>query len=294
MRRVEEVLYRRERITTPDGDFLDLDLSEIGSKKIVVIAHGLEGSSQSSYIRGMVRALNALGWDTLSWNFRGCSGEPNVTTRLYHSGVSDDLACVLAWIRQKASYSDVSLVGFSLGGNVILKYLGEKGRSAIDNIRSAVCFSVPCDLRSSAQRLACPTNRMFMKVFLRSLRAKIREKLERFPGLFSIDGLERIKDFVEFDRRFTAPIHGFRSAEEYWERCSSLPLLGRIMVPTLVVNAKDDPMLSPESFPLVEAHNNPNLFLESPDHGGHTGFCLGSAFGMFWSEERACEFLSAT
>ncbi len=290
MRKLEAVVYERERIATPDDDFLDLDWSRVGkTSRCIVLSHGLEGSSQSPYIQGMVRFFNSLGWDVVCWNLRGCSGEPNRTQRLYHSGCSEDLACVLEWIRER--YETISLIGFSLGGNVVLKYLGERGRSLMSQVRSAVCFSVPCDLMASAEKLASPANALYMRAFLRSVRQKLDEKLKRFPGLLSCDGFEQVKSFFQFDERFTAPLHGYKSAYHYYKSCSAKAFIDSIAIPTLVVNAKDDPMLGTECFPVAEAERSATVFLELPEHGGHTGFCSGSPSGVFWSERRAAEFI---
>lgn len=292
MRKLEEVCYERERILTPDQDFIDLDWSRVAnSRNCVVLSHGLEGSSRSPYIQGMVSFFNSLGWDAVCWNHRGCSGEPNKTEKLYHSGCSEDLDTVLKWIQSRFTYDNLSLIGFSLGGNVILKYLGETGRNIMSQVRSAVCFSVPCDLKDSAEKLATPSNQMYMRVFLRSLKKKLEEKLRSFPGLFSFEAFEHIKNFFQFDEHFTAPLHGYENAEDYYKQCSAKGYLESIAIPTLLVSAKDDPMLGTSCFPIEEARKSENLYLELPEHGGHAGFCSGSATGIFWSEQRAAEFI---
>jgi predicted alpha/beta-fold hydrolase len=158
-------------------------------------------------------------------------------------------------------------------------------------VRSAVCFSVPCDLKASAERLANPANSLYMRTFLRSLRRKLDEKLGRFPGIFCSERIEQIKSFFQFDEHVTAPLHGYTSAQDYYSSCSGKGFIPAIAIPTLVVNAKDDPMLGEECFPLTEAGNSETVFLELPDHGGHAGFCSGSASGVFWSEKRAAEFI---
>jgi len=290
MRRLEGVNYSRVRIATPDNDFLDLDWSKVpGGKNCIVLAHGLEGSSESPYIKGMVQFFNSLGWDAVCLNFRGCSGEPNITEKLYHSGCSEDLETALNWIKESCCYDKLSLVGFSLGGNVVLKYLGEKGRHVMSQIKSAVAFSVPVDLKSSAERLACPTNRIYMRSFLRSIRSKLEAKIKL--GLLSLEGFENVKNFLQFDSKVTAPLHGYESAEQYYQLCSSKPLLNAITVPTLLVSAKDDPMLGAGCFPLAEADESTSFYLETPEHGGHTGFCSGSSAGVFWSEQRTAQFI---
>jgi predicted alpha/beta-fold hydrolase len=290
-RKVDGVAYRRERIDTPDGDFLDLDWSEVGAERVAVLSHGLEGSTGRSYMRGMARALNRRGWDVLAWNYRGCSGEPNRLLHAYHSGATDDLDVVVRHALEGGRYRRLALLGFSLGGNLTLKYLGERGRAADDRIRGAATFSVPCDLADSSAALARPTNRLYMAYFLASLRRKIKDKMALFPGQLDETGLGQIRDFQGFDDRYTAPLHGFRDAADYWARCSARPFIPDIRVPTLIVNAADDPFLGPSCYPIGEARANPYVRLEVPDHGGHVGFILFNREGDYWSELRAADFL---
>lgn len=288
-RRVPVITLRRERLTTPDGDFLDLDWHTDGGRtRLAILSHGLEGDSTNTYIQGMARALVRAGWDVLAWNLRGCSGEPNRLLRSYHSGATEDLAAVIA--RAPEHYTQLALVGFSLGGNMTLKYLGEPAPDT--RISGAVAFSVPCDLASSAFQLESFCNRIYMRRFLRSLRAKVREKMARFPGRLDDAGLEAMRTFREFDGAYTAPMNGFASAEEYWTRASSKPALERIRVPTLLVNALDDPFLPRACFPEKEARASECFFLETPACGGHVGFVTFNAQNEYWSERRAVEFLS--
>lgn len=289
IRRVAGVAYHRERIATPDGDFLDLDWSRGGDRRLVVVSHGLEGSTSRAYVKGMVRAVRRAGWDALAWNYRGCSGEPNLLLRSYHSGASDDLAAVLDHVATLGRYDDVALIGFSLGGNITLKYLGETGDAAHPLVRSAVAFSVPCDLASSARRLAERANAIYMRRFMTTLREKMRAKSHLFPPHISLDGIHEMRTFLEFDHVYTAPIHGFRDGPDYWARASSRPVLPGIRRPTLLVNALDDPFLTPECFPFEEAEESRWFYLETPRHGGHVGFMEG--LGSYWAERRAVEFL---
>ncbi|MEW6348106.1 MAG: alpha/beta fold hydrolase [Thermodesulfobacteriota bacterium] len=291
-RKVPGARYRRRRIQTPDGDFLDLDVSSTGATKAAVVLHGLEGDSERAYVRGMVRALNRAGWDAVAMNFRGCSGEINRRLRFYHSGSTDDLDTVVSHLIAERSYSDLALVGFSLGGNVVLRYLGERGPDVPERIRGAVAFSVPCELVTGAKVFEAPANTLYLKRFLRMLRGKIREKTRLFPQLITDEGFETIKNFKDFDDRYTAPIHGFLDAEDYWRQTSSKPLLDRISVPTLLVNAADDPFLSPECYPAAEAEQNPSFFLEIPRNGGHVGFVAFQPSGEYWSESRAASMLN--
>lgn len=284
------IQYTRERIDTPDGDFLDIDWSCRSSKKLAVISHGLEGSSDRAYVRGMAAALNENGWDCLAWNCRSCSGEPNRLLRSYHNGVTDDLACVIEHAAKKGRWDCISLVGFSMGGNLSLLYLGRETVHPL--VKKTVVFSVPCDLASSADTLARPANKFYMKRFLVMLHQKIKAKAKLFPGRIDDAGYSKIKDFRDFDNRYTAPIHGFKNAEDYWTKCSSKPYLFGIKTKTLIVNAKNDPFLPPPCFPEQEVRQNPNVSLLMPSSGGHVGFIRFNSKNIYWSEQVAVDFLN--
>ena len=275
-----------ERLELPDGDFLDLDWGKAGRRRLAVISHGLEGSSKNSDIRGLSAALNEAGWDTLAWNFRGCSGEQNRCLRFYHSGETGDLSAVIN--HAAVNYSSLALVGFSLGGNMILKYLGEGNVHPF--LQAAVAVSVPVDLASSARALdRRPGNQIYLRRFMKSLAAKVEAKAKRFPAEIDATGVHDIRSFSIFDDRYTARIHGFRDAEDYWSQSSAIRYLNRISIPTLLLNAKDDPFLSRESFPYVEASKNPCFYLEAPRSGGHLGFLDAQGF---WIERRIPQFLN--
>ena len=291
LRRVSVVPYRRERIETPDGDFLDLDWAKNGSQRLAVLAHGLEGDSKRHYILGMVNALARRGWDAVAWNARGCSGEPNRVLRFTHSGATEDLQAVISHITSASDYSTITLIGFSLGGNLTLKYLGERGQELDPRIRAAVAFSVPCDLQSSSIELAKPLNWIYMQRFLATLHGKIRAMMKVMPGKIDDCGYERLRNFKDFDDRYTAPIHGFKDAEDYWRKCSCRPFLADIQVPTLLVNARNDPFLADACYPIEEARENPHLHLEIPEAGGHVGFGNFNSGAEYWSETRAVPFL---
>jgi len=279
--------YESERLELPDGDFVDLDWARAGHRRVAVLSHGLEGNSQNNDIRGLASALNASGWDVLAWNFRGCSGETNRLMRFYHSGETLDLAAVIAHAATR--YADLALAGFSLGGNMTLKYLGEG--PAHPSIRAAAAVSVPIDLASSARALDRRWgNRIYLGRFMRRLTAKVEAKAIRFPGEIDAVDIRGVRSFAEFDDRFTARIHGFRDAEDYWARSSSRQYLPGIRIPTLLLNALDDPFLTPESFPFPEAAQNPHLSLEAPASGGHLGFLDGNGS---WVERRVPGFFSA-
>src|SRR5437867_4185973 len=211
-RRVKPVAYQRERISTPDGDFLDLDWAKNGSRRLAILAHGLEGDSEQHYMLGMVGALSKHGWDAVAWNARGCSGEPNRVLRFTHSGATEDLQTVISHVTSTCDYPDIALIGFSLGGNLTLKYLGERGGQLHPRIKTAAAFSVPCDLQSSSIQLAQPANRLYMRRFLITLHDKIRAMMKAMPGQIDDVGYERMRSFKDFDDRYTAPIHGFKDA----------------------------------------------------------------------------------
>lgn len=294
LRKVDGVFYHRERIATPDEDFLDLDWSRKEARRLGVVCHGLEGDSTRPYVMGMVRALNGAGWDALAWNYRGCGGEINRRLRFYHSGETGDLGTVIAHAVASGAYEKVALIGFSAGGNIVLKYLGEQGDSLAMPVCGAAAFSVPCDLGASARRLADPGNRFYLRRFLKLLHEKIRRKMELMPGEIDDRDYDRIKTFKEFDDRYTARLFGFKDAEDYWRRASCKPYLERIRVPALLVNALDDPFLTPECRPVEQARRSPCFFLELPGSGGHVGFVSFAQDGRYWSERRAVEFLDAT
>ena len=288
-RKVDGVAYDRERIDTSDQDFLDLDWSRTGSDTLAVISHGLEGHSDRTYVKGMVRAVNQEGIDALAWNFRGCSGEPNRKLQFYHNGSIDDLHTVVT--HAAPAYRNVFLVGFSMGGNMGLLYLGKKADSVPEVVRGSVQISVPCDLTDASVAMERKENFLYMKRFLKLLHEKIRIKQAQFPKDIDDHGYHKIKTFRDFDNRYTAPIHGFESAEDYWVKCSSLPWLSRIDVPTLIINSRDDPFLGSGCYPVKECAGNPNTTLQITRNGGHVGFVARNNEGRYWSEERTVKFI---
>ncbi|HTE33348.1 MAG TPA: alpha/beta fold hydrolase [Chryseolinea sp.] len=287
-RNVSDVPYERERIPTADDDFLDLDWLRQGSRKLVIISHGLEGNSSRAYMKGMARTFYRNGFDVLAWNFRGCGEEMNKQLRFYHSGATDDLSWVIQHA-MKREYTEIDLIGFSLGGNVTLKYLGEKNVPPI--VKKAVTFSVPLDLHGSCLKISKRSNWVYSKRFLDNLKKKVIRKSEVMKGL-NIEGIDNIKTLVEFDDRYTAPLHGFKDAIDYYTRCSSLHFLKHISIPVLIVNALNDPFLSPTCYPHEAVSGNRSLTLESPRYGGHVGFAQFNKNGLYWSEERALAFLT--
>lgn len=286
------VPYQRERIVTEDGDFLDLDWLANGQDKLVVLSHGLEGNSTRAYVTGMSKLFHENNYDVLAWNFRGCSGEMNRQLRFYHSGATDDLDTVVKHALSKGKYKEIYLIGFSLGGNLTLKYAGELGKLLPSEVKKVIAFSVPLDLYSSCIQISRPGNWVYSQRFLKSLKKKVTDKAVAMKEI-DIDGLNKIKSIIAFDDRYTAPIHGYKDAVDYYTQCSSLYFLDRITVPALIVNAMNDPFLSKECFPTETLKDHPFVCLETPREGGHCGFALFNQNGVYWSELRALDFIQA-
>jgi uncharacterized protein len=292
-RKVEGINYVRERIKTNDGDFLDVDFSKTYlshhsiTKSLIILSHGLEGDTSRQYITGMVKNFNAHGFDCLAWNFRSCSGEINQTKRFYHSGATNDLETIVKYSLSKG-YNKIYLIGFSLGGNLTLKYLGEKGQNLYPEIQKAITFSVPLHLSSSSKKIGW----LYTKRFNKSLIKKILEKSQRFPE-FNIDtsNITKIKTLKDFDDIYTSQLHGFIDAEDYYERNSSLYFLDNISIPTLIINAQNDPFLSKECFPFEQIKHLEKVYFQAPKMGGHCGFYPDDYQGVLWSEKRALTWL---
>jgi uncharacterized protein len=286
--RTVDLHYNRERIPTPDDDFLDLDWLKQGSKKLVIISHGLEGNSSRAYMKGMAKAFAGERFDVIAWNFRGCSNEMNKRLRFYHSGATDDLDCVISHA-QRSGYTEILLIGFSLGGNLTLKYLGE--RTPSPQIKKCIVFSTPLDLYTSCLKISKPGNVVYSTRFLKSLKNKVIQKSKVIAGL-DLKDIEKINTLMSFDDRYTAPLHGFGSALDYYNKCSSIHFIGSITVPTLIVNAQNDPFLSELCYPITTLKNHPCIKFENPQYGGHVGFAQFNKNGLYWSEERALSFLT--
>jgi predicted alpha/beta-fold hydrolase len=291
-RRPASPFYRREQIKTADDDFLDLDWLQSGRKRLAVVSHGLEGDSHRHYVVGMARALAAAGWDVLAWNFRGCGGTINRQPRFTHNGATDDLDAVVQHALGQYDYPVIALVGFSMGGNLSLVYLGREPSRVPAAVRAAVCFSVPCDLVAASQRLAEASNAIYMRRFLRLMGRKVFQHAKRFPEQFPCSNYHELKTFQDFDDCYTAPLHGFRDARHYWEECSSSRYLPAICQPAWIVNACNDPFLTPSCFPEHRHHGNPRVNLVAPPHGGHCGFSRVHGKGRYWSEIVATRLLA--
>lgn len=290
-RKVNLITKETERLELEDGDFLDLAWSKSDSKRLTIISHGLEGSYRATYVQGIAAALSKQNIDTLAWSFRGCGDEANRLPSFYHSGKTEDLEHIVRHAIENHGYQTIDLIGFSLGGNLTLKYIGERGKNIRPEIHGGVAFSVPCMLADSSATLAKLSNRIYMERFLKTLREKVRTKHSVFPADINIDDLEKIRTFQQFDDRYTAPLHGFKDADDYWEKSSCRQYLENINIPTLLVSAKNDPILGPGCYPVQEAQNSDYFHLETPSTGGHVGFGTGTEY---WSERRAVEFLTGS
>lgn len=289
-RKFELINSTRERIDTIDGDFLDLDWYKTGKSKLVIISHGLEGNSTRPYMLGMAKIFLQNEFDVLTWTFRGCGDELNKKVIFYHSGATYDLDQVVKHAEKK--YEEIFLVGFSLGGNLTLKYLGEKGNTH-PKIRKGVTISVPLHLASSCEKISTGENFLYSKRFLKTLKEKVVRKSLEHPDQIPIGVLRNVKTLSDFDNHFTGPLHGFADAQEYYEVNSALYFLDQIKVPTLVLNAQNDPFLSEKCFPVKLAKSLDWVTFEFPKHGGHVGFSLENSKNQTYSELRAVEFITS-
>jgi predicted alpha/beta-fold hydrolase len=280
--------FERERVDTPDGDFLDLDWLSKGSTDLVIVSHGLEGNSRRPYMAGMARHFFTNGFDVLTWNFRGCSGESNRKPIFYHSGATYDLDFVVQHAGIK--YSNIYLVGFSLGGNLTLKYLGEQ-RQRSPKIKKAVAISVPLHLESSCVKISTGENIVYANRFLKTLKEKVVQKAKIFPNEIPTGILRKIKTLQDFDDHYTGPLHGFKDAHDYYEQNSSLYFLEKIEIPALILNAQNDPFLSKRCFPISLGRQLDQVWMDFPRYGGHVGFSPRKKEDIYWSEKRAFEFI---
>jgi predicted alpha/beta-fold hydrolase len=297
-RRRQPLHARKQRWTTPDGDFVDVYRTDADARAPrLLLLHGLEGTVRSHYVTGFFREAAQRGWGADLLIFRGCGDELNAAPRLYHSGETSDLAFIVERIREQYPSAPLVLAGVSLGGNVLLKFLGEAGAGACDYVAAAAAVSVPFDLERGARFIGRGFSSIYDRHFLRSLRRKALDKLVQHPGLFDRDALMRARNIYEFDDAVTAPVHGFVDAHDYYTRSSSIRYLDRIRVPTLLLSAVDDPFLPSEVLDEVRliASTNAMLHLEFTAHGGHVGFVGGQVpwKPFYYAEWRACQFLAS-
>ncbi|OAV44493.1 YheT family hydrolase [Lewinella sp. 4G2] len=269
------VNYRRERIDTPDGDFLDLDwLDQSAASKLVILSHGLEGDSSRVYVASAARFFHERGWEVLAWNCRSCSGEMNRTPRLYSHGQSEDVETVVNHALRDDRYEQVTMIGYSMGGNLTLKYLGTLGDRVPAVITHGIAFSAPVFIEHSADSLDHPGNWVYRRKFKRSLFAKIMAKEAQFPGRVNAADISKVKRWRDFDRYFSARIGGFDNVDDYYAYLSSGNFLAGTTTPVLIVNAKNDPIVPPACSPRELAATHPLVQLEEPALGGHVGFAL--------------------
>ncbi len=301
-RKAPRLERRRERLWLADGDFIDLDWHgpHEATAPLVLVLHGLTGSSSSLYVLGLQQQLAAQGWASVAINWRGCSGEPNLLPRAYHSGASDDLAEVIGHLQASRPMAPLHAVGYSLGGNVLLKYLGETGASC--PLRKAVAVSVPFRLDQCADRIGLGFSRVYQAHFMKAMVAYVRDKQQRFQregllnhlgALQSLGPLHGMRTFWDFDGRFTAPLHGYTDAQDYYRRASSRYFLPDIRVPTLLIQAEDDPFVFRHSLP-EPGELSSTTTLELHPNGGHVGFVEGSPLKPgYYLDRRIPQWLGA-
>jgi predicted alpha/beta-fold hydrolase len=284
--------YRRERWATHDGDFIDIDFVDaadaVCSKPMLVLFHGLEGSSHSHYAKSLMTHVARLGWAGAVPHFRGCSGEINHAPRFYHSGDAEEIDWILRRLAHGHS-GPIYAVGVSLGGNALLRWLGESGHQA-DFVSAACAISAPLDLAQGGAALSRGFNKIYTRMFLRTLKPKCLTKLQQFPDLFDRSSMLAARDLYEFDNIVTAPLHGYRDTDDYWHRASAKHVLADITLPTLVLNAQNDPFMPAQYLP---QQASPRVTLEYPQHGGHVGFATAPWPGQLdWLPQRIMRFLN--
>ncbi|HEY9186119.1 MAG TPA: alpha/beta fold hydrolase [Salegentibacter sp.] len=293
LRKVAFSSSQRDRIKLEDGDFLDLDRnfsSERASEKLVILLHGLAGNSRRPYMKAMARIFAEAGWDTAAMNFRGCSEEMNRLYRSYNAGATEDLEAVIKHILAEKRYTEITLVGFSLGGNLMLKYLGENS-DIPSEIKSAVAVSTPCDLGASLEELSQTRNIIYSKRFVRKLKKELFRRHLAFPEKITKEEIAGCKSLRDIDELYTSRAHGYKNAADYYQKCSSLQFLPNIQIPTLLINAANDSFLSETCYPVEVAKNSENFYLEIPPYGGHVGFIQNNK--TYYHEERALEFIQS-
>jgi len=285
------VAVQRERLELPDGDFIDLDWTTGKTGPIVIVLHGLEGSLRSRYACAIMHKIHSLGYRGVMPYFRGCTGEPNRLPISYHSGFTQDLEYVSGLLKTREPGTPLAAVGYSLGGNVLLKWLAESQNAS--RLVTGVAVSVPFDLGICSDAIDKGLSKLYMWELMGRMRRSVRRKFERIPSPITLPDSDRLRTFRQYDDALTAPLHGFKDANDYYARCSSKPLLKHIRVPTLVVHSADDPFMTPAVLP--EEHElSPAVTFELTEHGGHVGFVNGSLFKpRRWIDERIGRHLAS-
>lgn len=285
-----KIPYIRERLELWDGDFVDLDWSVSHPKKLVILTHGMEGSSKSKYILHSVAEANRRGYSALAWNMRGCSGQMNRKLHFYHSGKSEDLDAVVRHAIRRG-FREIYLAGFSLGGNLTLVYLGREGKKLHRYVRAAVAISAPVDLSASERSIATFRNKIYLKRFLRDFKKKYADKRDRRGIYIDIKTFDReIRSLASLDRKYTAPWNGFADEQAYYTESSALPVMPKINIPFLLLNPKDDTFLSKECYPMQMAVSSKKFYLETPESGGHCAMLSDLAFNHSYMEQRLMDF----
>lgn len=289
-RKVQGVIYQRERLVLSDGDFVDIDwLRQPHHRKLVVLTHGLEGDSDRQYMKGTARLFHLNDFDVLAWNCRSCSGEMNRAFRLYNHGEIGDIGEVIDHALQQKPYDELILVGYSMGGNITLKYAGVNGAKLPSIVKRAIAISAPVNLETSAGLLDWPSNRFYRNRFMKKLARKMTLKATQYPERIDLCKLKQVRRWKDFDDYFSAPVNGYRDADDFYQQASAIHFMSGLTIPTLLLNAQNDPLLSPECFPHELAGQMPTLFLEIPSQGGHVGFMLpGDEYT--YAERRALAF----
>ncbi len=293
-RKVDGVKYTRERLELSDGDFVDLDWSlktaiqPSEAKGLVIITHGLLGNSDRQYVKGTVKHFNNMGWDALAWNHRGLSGEPNRLEKMTIHGSTDELTEIVDHIIKMSKYDKISLVGWSKGGNISLKYAGEKGVNIPAEIKSIVAVSVPTDVYGSVQVMGKTS--FYAKRFKTKFFDYLKNKQHLIDPIKFAE-FEKYETLEDFSEQYVAELNGFKNAKEYYVKCSALPYLEHIIVPTLILNALNDPILSLTCSPFQLAEKSEIIHLETPKHGGHCAFYSSNIDGIYWADKRAFEFV---
>lgn len=281
-----EIEYERERIETPDGDFLDIDWLKNGSKNLLVLCHGLEGSSRSNYIKGIGKYFTKKKWDVLAMNYRGCSGEMNRKPKFYNMGQIEDLHTVL---EKTKDYEKVVIAGFSLGAGLVLNYLGRE-KNINDNIICGIAVSAPCDALGSSRTFDKKSNSIYRNYFLKKLKRKMAEKIKLFPEEKHLQDAMNAKTIEDFDNLYTAPQYGYSDAIDYYENVSANKVIKNIKLPVLILMAEDDPIMSESCYPKKESKNNPNITLQITKYGGHVGYVQLDK-DYYWLEERMGDYI---
>lgn len=279
------VEFERERVESEDGDFFDIDWIKNNNEKILVLCHGLEGSSKSKYIQATAKYFSNRGWDIVALNYRGCSGEINRKITFYNMGDIRDLKLVVSRLKD---YKKVVLAGFSLGGGLVLNYLG-RIEEYPKNLYSAVVVSAPCDSYGSAREFEKKENTIYRKHFLKALKNKVKAKEELYKKEFDFSKALNSNSIVEFDEYFTAPLYGYKDAKDYYDNVSPNQYIEKVKIPTFILMAKDDPIMSESCYPIEESKKNKNITLEITEYGGHVGYASFDEF--YWLEKRIYRYI---